>query len=1067
MTPSTAELIKKHYYNPNYVAYHIHSMLSNPTTIDSTTPFQEYIMRAVELGMKALAFSEHGNIYEWAKKKQLCDKAGIKYIHGIEAYTYVDLMVDAFDDEGNQIFEDGEPVRKMNREAMHIGLYAKNWEGVKEINTLSSKAFNKADNSFYYKPRIQIDDIYNTSDNIIVTTACLGGVLWQKRNDADFIRKFMGWAEANNHRVFLEIQYHTDPEQVLYNKYLNALSQKFNVPLIAGTDSHNSTERRAKSRKIMQLAKNMQYGNEDAFDVTFKSYEELVDAFEKQGALPMDVVLEAIDNTNKFADMIEEFELDKSFKYPELYPDAEQIMKDMIKHKLTYKIQHGIIDVSQLDEYKKRVAEEYQAFKAQGMISFMAFMCELVTWCWANGIPVGYGRGSVAGSTLAYILDVTDVDPVKWNTVFSRFCNPDRISLADIDIDFAPKDREKVYQYIIDRFGIEHASYIITFNTVAEKGTIDEICRAYHIEDDECKYIKQRFEENEAEARAEFPKVFEYFDDIVGTVISKGKHPAGMIACPLTLMDNLGIIYDEGQPVSSCSMKVVDGLNYVKYDILGLKNVGIIKDTYKYLGVEYRRAHEIDWEDKAVWDDMITSPAGVFQFESRYAFDLLKQFQPQALNDMNLVNASMRPSGASYRDRLIARQFNVNPSPEIDDLLKDNLGYLVFQEDTIKFLTDICGMSGGDADTCRRGIGKKDKELLDSMMPDILEGYCKVSSHAREEAELEAQTFLQIIEDASDYQFGFNHSQSYSMIGYTCAYLRYYHPLEFCTAFMNNAEGDDDIANGVELARLKGITINSIKFRYSKGEYFYDQDTYSIYKGIGSIKFLNNQKGEELYALRKNKYASFTELLTDVTANTSCDSRDIKILIALNFFEEFGKNGKLLKYFNHYQNLYGAKQRNKKKLKELGYSFDLFAKYGNETKTMYNKLDSDAILKELWDGLKNEELKLKEQYATEMEYIGYPVTIKPEVSKDVVIVLELNTKYTPKFTAYHIATGESRKLKLAKGLYNQFAFPELATLTVLRTEQKSKNVMIDGRWAKSKTEFEEHLMAYEVTAVQA
>lgn len=596
----------------NYTVFHLHSKLSNPTTIDSVTDFEEYIELAKENDMSAIAFSEHGNLYEWAKKKQKCDKAGIKYIHGVEAYMTTNLTT-----LSDELDNDGSPKVVGHREAMHIGLYAKNLDGVKELNVLITESFNKEDFHFYYKPRITLDELFATSDNIIVTTACLGGPIWQRRTDRPFIEKFMDWASENKDRVYLEIQYHDHPEQAVYNRLLHALSKKYDVPLIAGTDTHSSTSYKAECRQKLQQAKNMAYGDEDAFDLTFKTYDELVEAFEKQDALPMDVVLEAIENTNRFADKVEHFELDFSFKYPELYEDEEQTLKDMIKQKMAEKMQAGIITKDNMKLYSERVIEEFSAFKGQHMISFMAFMCELITWCWKNDIPVGYGRGSVAGSTLAYILDITDVDPIRWNTVFSRFVNPSRISLADVDLDFAPQDRDKVYKYIIDRFGWDYVAYIITFNTVAEKGTIDEIARADGISIDEAKLIKELFEEDEERAREKYPDVFYYFDGILGTIISKGRHPAGIVASPVTLRDNLGVIYDEGEPVTTCSMKVVDGLNFVKYDILGLKNVGIIKDTYKYLGVDYKRSHNMDWEDEDVWKDMITNPAGIFQFEGK------------------------------------------------------------------------------------------------------------------------------------------------------------------------------------------------------------------------------------------------------------------------------------------------------------------------------------------------------------------------------------------------------------------------------------------------------------------
>lgn len=684
--------------------------------------------------MKALSISNHGGVYEWIKMKQAMDKAGIKYVHGMEAYLTTTL-------------ED-----KLN-ETYHIGLYARNLDGVKEINRLSSKSYKKDDNHYYYKPRISIDELMNTSENIIVTTACLGSIFWKRRNDEEIMNKLLPWASDNKDRVFFEIQYHEHPEQIEYNQLLWEWSKKCDVRLIAGTDTHSSSKYNAECRQILQKAKNMSYGDEDTFDLTFKTYDELVEAFAKQDSLPEEVWKEAIHNTNIMADMVEEFELDYSFKYPDVYEDEEKTFMDMVRRKYNEKIQQGIIDKND-KRYKQHIQEEYRVYKKIGMFSFMSFMSELTTWCWENNIPIGFNRGSVGGSTIAYILDIIDLDPIKWNTVFSRFVNADRISLGDIDLDFSPEDREKVYEYIQNRFPKNQTAYIITFNTVADKGAIDEIGRALKIPLDKVARIKAEFESNPDETKRKYPDLFYYFDGIKGTIISKGIHPAGMIASPITLDDNIGLLYESDLPISQCGMKAVDSVNFVKFDILGLKNIGIIKRTMEYIGKPYPKSHEINWNDENVWKDMIASPVGIFQFEADYAFNMLKRFKPRQINDMSIVNAAIRPSGDSYRDKLINKEFHQNPSEQIDDLLKDNLGYLIFQEDTIKFLTDICGFSGSEADSVRRAIGKKDEKALKDALPKILDGYCKVSNKSRDVAEAEAKEFIQIIEDSSEYQFG-------------------------------------------------------------------------------------------------------------------------------------------------------------------------------------------------------------------------------------------------------------------------------------------------------------------------
>lgn len=759
----------------NYSAYHLHS---DRSLLDSCTNYKDYINKASELGMKAIGFSEHGNIYNWIEKKIYCDEKGIKYLHGCEIYltkTHEEKVRDNY----------------------HTILIAKNSEGFKELNTLID--LSTKEDHMYYKNRISYDEFLSISDNIIKISACLASPL-NKEKDKEWFDKL-----AKKYDYY-EIQYHNDRDgdQIKYNQMLYELSKENNIPLIVGTDTHNLNKYKSECRKILKKRKKMTYDNEDDFDLTFKSYDEVIEMFNIQNSLPMDVVLEALENTNIMADSCEEIVLDTSIKYPQLSENDDELFTQRIYEKLKYKIENNIIEKDKV--YLERLNEEIAVFKKLNMCSFMLFMSELVTWCLDNGIPVGPCRGSVGGSLVAYILDIIDVNPIKWKTVFSRFANEDRLEVGDIDLDFSPSQRSLVYEYIMNRFGLDKSAYILAIGTISDKGTIDDIGGAlaeiwregngkiqslykdlekklekcsgdlygewatensyYHrmkeVDKQENPYsldniarIKDEYEANPEEAKKKYPDIFYYFDGLVGTAISQSVHPAGIVASPVTLPDNYGTFWKDGQRIMQINMEEIhDGAGLVKYDILGLKNIEIIKDTCELANIQYPKSHKVNWNDNEVWKHITDSPVGIFQFEGNYAYDLLKRFQPRKINDLSLVNASLRPSGASYRDKLIAKEFNKNPSELIDNLLKDNNGFLVFQEDTIAFLQQICGLSGSEADNIRRAIGRKQKDRLDKAMPDILEGYCSKSKQPREIAEAEAKEFLQIIEDSSNYQFG-------------------------------------------------------------------------------------------------------------------------------------------------------------------------------------------------------------------------------------------------------------------------------------------------------------------------
>lgn len=702
----------------NYTVYHLHTELS---LLDSCTNYRLYVDKAKELGQTAICFTEHGNIFNWVEKKMYCDEHGIKYMHGVECYLTSALSPKV-------------------RDNYHTVLIAKNYDGVKELNALID--LSSQEDHFYYDPRLSLDEFKQISNNIIKISACLGSPL-NKLRDEELIRYY----------DYLEVQPHVNNEdQQNYNMWLAAMSEKYKIPLIAGTDTHSISAYKAECRSILQKAKFINTSWEDENDLTYKTYDELVNMFERQGALQPSCYMQAIENTNIMAASVEPFELDTSFKYPVLYDDEEAVMKQRIISMLKDKLRKGIIQNN--PRYIQQIQEEMRVFKKIGMIGFMLFMSELVSWCWEHNIPIGPCRGSVGGSVVAYITDIIDVDPIVWNTVFSRFANEDRREIGDIDIDIPPSLRYLVYEHIIERFGADKTAYILAIGTISDKGTIDEIGRALKYPLDLVVEIKKAYEASPDAAKERYPELFYYFDGLLNTAISQSMHPAGIVVSPITLPDNYGTFYHDGKRILTINMEEIHELNLVKYDLLGLKSEEIIMDCCTLANIPYPKSHMVDWDDNKVWDDIITSPVGIFQFEGDYAFQMLKQFKPRKINHLSLVNAALRPSGASYRDRLLAKEINKNPSDIIDELLKENFGYLVFQEDTIAFLQKICGLSGSDADNIRRAIGRKQKDRLDKAMPQILEGYCKMSSQSRDVAEQEAKTFLQIIEDSSNYQFG-------------------------------------------------------------------------------------------------------------------------------------------------------------------------------------------------------------------------------------------------------------------------------------------------------------------------
>lgn len=1023
----------------NYTVYHLHT---DTSLLDSTTNFQEYINKAVELGQTAIAFTEHGNVFNWVAKKMACDKAGIKYLHGVECYLT----------ETHTVKE---------RDNYHTILIAKNEAGLLEINRLVSKSSEES--HFYYKPRISFDEFLGISDNVVKISACLASPL----NKMPFSHP--KYEKLARHYNYFEIQPHDFLEQKTYNQHLAQISKIYGIPLIAGTDTHSVNKYAAECRSILQLAKRIEYADEDSFDLTYKSYDELVEMFCIQDSLPSDLYLQAIENTNRMADSVDAFELDLSFKYPKLYGKRDkEVFLATISSCFLEKQQSGAIPPEQVQAFEEAIKEECRVFDKIDMSGFMLFMSELVTWCKNNDIPVGFNRGSCGGSRVSYVTNITDLNPETWNTVFSRFCNEDRKEIGDIDIDVSPSDRDKVYDYIINRFGQEKTAFILALGTIKEKGVIDEITRALSIRWDKehlhdtksfkkivdalrdlnvkisngddrdgfgtyyfdaktntllfpessikntpreelikqyaAEYerlkkeneriskqnpwafkksaeIKDLYDTNPDAAKEQYPEVFYYFDGLINTVISQSIHPAGIVASPLTLADNYGVFESDGKIILQIDMECVHETGLVKYDILGLKNVEIIKDAYKLIGKPYPQSHEINWDDQKVWKDMLRSPVGIFQFEGDFAFTMLKQYVPHSVFDMSLVTAAIRPSGASYRDSLMQHKPNKNPSEIIDKLLEENNGYLVYQEDVIKFLQQICGMSGSDADNTRRAIGRKDHERLQKALPQIFEGYCNNSPQPREIAEQEAKSFLQIIDDASSYMFGFNHSIGYCMIGYLCAYLRYYYPYEFITAYLNNANGEEDIRNGSDLAVLYGIHIIPPKFGVSKDKYVFDKDKKVIAKGITSLKYLNAGVANELYEIaHKYQPQTFMEVLLRASQETSLKTNQRDNLIKVDFFSDYGNGVELARIVDFFTLLKDGTAKKISKEKVLGKVGELISKYatdknkdGSESKS-YTITDMGGLLAEAEAMIKSlnlPDVDFRVKMANQQDILGY------------------------------------------------------------------------------------------------
>ena len=1033
----------------NYTILHLHSMLSNGVTnIDSVTPYDQYIDKAHELGMAAMAFSEHGSVLGWVKKKLHMEELGMKYIHAEEFY-----LTNTLDEKV--------------RDNYHCLLIAKNYAGVLELNKLSSKSFNRDNNSFYYVPRITIEDVKNTSDNIIVSTACLGGVL--NKAPEPIRQDFFYWLRRHPDRCFLEIQPHISAEQKRYNQALWALSKRSGLRLLMCTDTHALNAEHVEGRKILQKAKNIHFDGEDEFYLEMLSYDELVALCKIQNALPMEVYLDAIEMTNVVADMVEPFELDYSYKYPHLWgDDSEQVLRAKIAEGIKWR---GVDKLPNYQEYLDRIEYEMKAYIHNGAIDFMLLMEDIIAWCKTQDILVGYGRGSCNGSVIAYLLGITEMDSIKHGLNFERFMNTERVSLSDIDTDFPPSRINEVKQYIFNKHGL-YCSDIVTFNTIALKGAIRDVGRALQMPLDEVGNICNRVETDEAGCRKQYPDLFKYVDIVNGCVVSVGNHPCGLVVSPYSIDDRMGLFTTstDDVPISQINMKEVDLQNYVKLDLLKLDTIELINETCKLAGIERLTPDNVDINDKAVWDSIRDDTTAIFQWEGatgdRYIKQLLSESNIQKFKKLNpnvdymtllsIGNGAIRPAGASYRDDLANGVIRKSGNEAIDEFMKPTFGYLVFQCQIIQFLHQYCGYTMGEADIVRRHFAKKTGTEKD--IPQIKAGFAKTMAEqygmSKEESDKVIADFIQVIMDASNYLFSLNHSQPYSYEGYVSGWLRYHYPLQFLTVALNINQGKEEKTSALTAyAHKVGIGIKPPKFRHSRSAYFCDTETNCIYKGLGSIKYMSEQVAEALYGMRDMQFRNFIDVLFALQQlKDKPDSRQLDILIKIGYFEEFGSAKALLLGVEIFNKFYKCKNIKLDKWNEMGYNINILKDNADKmTEKTASGLDNCGLILGILRSLHMPRTTIVDKLRWQAELLGYVDGSDPsrDVNDWIVLGVETTSYGTAWLRLYNLCYGVERHYKVDKRWATSHSCKAGDVVKVVLEDKPKFKKLDDGKFVKT------------------
>ena len=995
--------------------------------------------------MHAIACTEHGNLYHWAAKKWYAEDKGLKFIHGIEAYVTKSLS-------------------EKVRDNYHVVLLAKNIQGMYEINRLASSAFNKEDGHFYYNPRISFDQLLSTTDNVIVLTACLGGIL--NSEDAEIKFRFLRFLIDHRDRCFLEVQPHQVMDQVEYNRELAKLSAQYGIRLVATTDVHGLDQRAMDARDIGQRARNTHFDSEEGWTLTFKSGQEMFAAFKAQGALTEEQTLEAMASTETIASMCESYALDDSIKYPDLFDNPVERLRqeayaaiDTHPHALKYNTREEII---------ARIDYEVDACAAIGAAQYLLMFKAQSDWEHEHGIFTGPGRGSAAGSEINYLFGITEMNPLRFGLSFDRFINKDRVSLPDIDRDYYDTDRAIAKEHALkDHMGFEKlkSAEIITFGTCQLRKAIDDVCRALGLGLEVGKEIKGEIVSDDDgveyvpdPVREKYPEVFRYVDSLIGVVVSVGVHAAGVLLTDYDIASYIGLSATKDSPYMSSmlDMKELDRLNYIKLDFLGLQNVGLKNKVEQRAGIPRITPDTIDLEDEAVWKSIRDDTTLIFQWESKSASAFLRKFMSDAtlnkvkarnknlsmLKWFSFGNGLLRPACASYRDDVAVGEFYDNGFDELNDFLLQEAGHLCMQESIMAFLVEFCNYTKSESDTVRRAIAKRagTEKLLPEIEGRFIETTPKKFGISESEAAEIIKPFIRVIQDASSYAFSWNHSDPYSFIGYALGYLRYYYPLAFFSVALD-LFGDDKekTAEIIKCAAKQKIRVYPARFGKSGSMYTPDPDHNAVYKGMASIAYMNDKLPDQLLALtRDHPCNTFVEAL-QLLSQTSINSRQIDILIELDFFSAFGNIPTLQHIYELFSTTFKsglAKSIAKEKLGDSPVG-RIVAKHSRGTRkdgseaASYTILDMPALLKdvEMWvRTIGYSDMPVRDKIEKQTEYMGYAdVTTGREEDRRKLVVLDMfplkskggGEPWAYKLTTQSLGSGKQSQLTLRKRKYDQ------------------------------------------------
>ncbi len=915
----------------SFVHLHVHSHYS---LLDGLPKIDELIEEAKKQKMKAVALTDHGVMYGIIEFYQKAKAAGIKPIIGVEAYIAPNGLLDK------------RP--KIDEKPFHLVLLAKNEKGYKNLIKLTSIAHLQG---FYYKPRLDKEVLKQHSEGIIALSACLQGeiprlIINNQIKKAEEV--LQEYKKIFGDDFYLEVQDHPNlREQKIANKVIFKLAKKYKIPLVATNDVHYLKEEDAEIQDILlcvQMKKKKDDPNRLSMlidDFSFRSAEKMQDSFKDHP--------EAISNTEKIADQCNvEIKFGEN-KLP-FFPlpageNADQYLKELCEKKITERYGKKTKKVSE------RLEEELLVIKRTGFAGYFLIVQDFVNWSKKNNIVVGPGRGSAAGSIVSYLLNITNIDPLKYELLFERFLNEDRINMPDIDLDFTDKRRDEVIQYIEKKYGHDHVSQIITFGTMASRAAIRDVGRVldcpYMFCDKLAKAVPLGFTLDKAlshsqelkELYSEEPqaqKIIKIAKKLEGVIRHASKHACGLLITPLPLTEYVPVQYDtSGQErtiISEYDMYAVENLGLLKMDLLGLKNLTIIEktlDIIKHIHDKKIDINDIPLDDKKTFQIFQKAQTqGVFQLESQGMRKYLKKLKPTVFEDIIAMVALYRPGPIELIPDYIDRKHGLREisylHPKLKPILEKTYGIAVYQEQILQIVRDLAGFSLSEADVLRKAVGKKIAKLLQKQKEKFING-CIRNKITKEIA----QKVFAFIEPFAQYGFNRSHATCYATIAYQTAYLKAHYPTEFVAALLCSDQNNiDKITIEIKAAKEMGIEILPPNINESFKD-FTVVGKNKIRFGLLAIKNVGRGISETIITERKNSgnFQSLEDFLVRIQSR-DLNKKSLESLIKSGALDQIEERNQMLENIETLLDF----ARKKQKDKENGQT-NLFAIIPNSNKT--------------------------------------------------------------------------------------------------------------------------------------